>query len=273
MSGGALALALGAALLHASWNVLLAGSRDSVAATGALLVWGTVALAPAALLTGGVSDSAAPFIAASAVLELLYFALLARAYDSGEVGVVYPTARGTAPVIVLLVGAAALGEEPAGLAVAGILLIAAGVWFVGHDMRAEGTKRDLGFGLAIAAAIAGYTLVDNEGIEHADPLAYQFLVTVAIAAAYCAGLAARGRGTELRRSVAHPKAALTGAATVAAYAMVLLALERAPAAPVAAVRESSVVIAAVMAWAFLEEPLRIGPAVLVAAGVAAIVLS
>ncbi|MGH2844833.1 MAG: EamA family transporter, partial [Thermoleophilaceae bacterium] len=109
MSGGALALALGAALLHAAWNVLLAGSRDTVAATGGLLLWGVVLLAPAAALTGDVSASAAPYIAASAALEVAYFALLARAYRGGEVGVVYPVARGSAPVLVLAVGALALG--------------------------------------------------------------------------------------------------------------------------------------------------------------------
>jgi uncharacterized membrane protein len=272
VSGGALALALGAALLHASWNVLLAGSRDSVAATGALLVFGVLLLAPAALLTGGVSDSAAPFIAASAVLELLYFVLLARAYDSGEVGVVYPVARGAAPVIVLLVGAAALGEEPAGLSAVGVVLISLGVWFVGHLRGAKGTKRDVVAGLAIGAAIAGYTLVDSEGLDHADPLAYLFLVTAAVCAAYCGALLASGRGPELIAEM-RPKALLTAAATFGAYAMVLAALQMAPAAPVAAVRESSVVIAALMAWLFLGEERRLGGAALVAAGVAVIAYS
>ena len=75
MSGGALALALGAAFLHAGWNVALAGARDTVAATGGLLVWGVLLLAPFALLFGDVSGDAAPYIAASAVLELAYFVL------------------------------------------------------------------------------------------------------------------------------------------------------------------------------------------------------
>ena len=73
MSGDALGLALGAAFLHALWNVRLAGSRDSVAATGALLLFGAGLLTPAALFAGDVSSSAIPFIAASAVLELVYF--------------------------------------------------------------------------------------------------------------------------------------------------------------------------------------------------------
>ena len=114
MTGGALALALGAAVLHAGWNVLLAGSRDSIAATGALLLFGTLLLAPVALVTGGVSASAAPYIAASAVLELVYFTLLARAYRDGELGVVYPVARGSAPVVVLVLGVCWAGEGGVG---------------------------------------------------------------------------------------------------------------------------------------------------------------
>lgn len=287
MSGGALALALGAAVLHATWNVLLAGSRDSVAATGALLVWGVALLALPAALTGGVSAEAVPFIAASAALELAYFVLLARAYSDGELGVVYPVARGSAPVLVLVVAALALGQDVPALAAAGVILVAAGVilvaggvWLVGHGRGAQGTKppgaagrRDLFFGLAIGATIAGYTLVDSEGLDHADPLAYLFLITAAAGAAYCGGLLAGGRGRDLRAALAAPRAALTAAATFGAYAMVLAALRLAPAAPVAAVRESSVVIAALMAWLLLREPLRLAPALLVAAGVAAIALA
>ena len=84
MSGGAVALALGAAVLHAGWNVLLAGSRDTAASTAGVLIFGVALLAVPAVLTGGVSSEAVPFIAGSAVLELAYFVLLARAYDGGE---------------------------------------------------------------------------------------------------------------------------------------------------------------------------------------------
>jgi drug/metabolite transporter (DMT)-like permease len=266
MSGGALALALGAAFLHAFWNVLLAGSRDSVAATGALLLLGTALLAPAALLTGGVSTEAIPFVAASAALELAYFVLLARAYRSGELGVVYPVARGSAPVLVLVVAAFGLGKGVSGLAAVGVVLVAAGVLL--HSGR-RGGRRDLAFGLAIGVTIAGYTLVDSEGLDHADPLPYLFLITAAVCAAYCGALLASGRGPELRAELTG-RTALTAAATFGAYAMVLAALELAPPAPVAAVRETSIVIAPLMAWLFLGEERRLTGAVLVAAGVALI---
>src|SRR5918999_99715 len=145
MTGGALALALGAAFLHALWNVLLAGSRDSVAATGALLLFGVVLLAPAALLSGGfssgaLSSEALPFVAASAALELAYFVLLARAYRSGELGVVYPVARGSAPVLVLGAAVFGLGKGVSVLAAVGVVLVAGGVlilglWSVGRQRR------------------------------------------------------------------------------------------------------------------------------------------
>ena len=271
----AVALALGAAFLHAGWNVLLAGARDTRASTAGLLVWGVALLAVPALLTGGVSSDAIPYIAASAVFELAYFVLLARAYDGGEVSVVYPVARGSAPVVVLLFSALALNEGvPAG-AVVGVLAVAAGVLLVGLGAFRFGFAtenalplRDVWFGLAIGAVIASYTLVDSEGVERADPIAYLALVVAPCALVY--PFVAKTRPDVGART------ALTAAATFGAFLMVLAAFRLAPAAPVAAVRESSVVIAALLAALVLHERVdrwRLAGAVAVAAGVAAIALS
>jgi uncharacterized membrane protein len=275
VSGGAVALALGAAVLHAGWNVLLAGSRDTGASTAGVLIFGVALLAVPALVTGGVSAEAVPFIAASAALELVYFILLARAYAGGELSVIYPIARGSAPVVVLVFGAIALNEDvPLGAAV-GVLAIAAGVLLVGlgafpfrFARESAQPPRDLLFGLAIGAVIASYTLVDSEAVEHADPIAYLCLVIAPCAALYPA--VTRTRPDLSARS------ALTAAATFGAFLMVLAAFRLAPAAPVAAVRETSVVIAALLAAVVLHErvgPRRMGGALLVAAGVAAIVLA
>ena len=282
MSGGALGLALGAAFLHALWNVLLAGSRDSVAATGALLLFGVLLLAPAALFSGDISSSAIPFIAASAALELVYFVLLARAYRGGELGVVYPVARGSAPVLVLGAAVLGLGKGVSWLAAVGVVLVAGGVLLLGlssvgpqiHRIGAqEGPhSRDLVLGVAIGVAIAGYTLVDSEGLDHADPLPYLFLIAAVCAVAYNGALVLGGRARRLKAEL-RPKTLLTAAATFGAYALVLAALQMAPAAPVAAVRESSIVIAALMAWLFLGEERRLGGAAMVAAGVATIAYS
>jgi uncharacterized membrane protein len=275
VSGGALALALGAAFLHAGWNVLLAGSRDTAAATAGVLVYGVGLLAAPALLTGGVSSEAIPFIAASALLELVYFGLLARAYAGGELSVIYPIARGSAPVVVLVFGAIALSEDVSAGAAVGVLAIAAGVLLVGLvDLRTRaGTQidsplRDVWFGLAIGLVIASYTLVDSEAVEHADPIAYLALVIAPCALVY--PFVAKTRPDLGVRS------ALTAAATFGAFLMVLAAFRLAPAAPVAAVRETSVVIATFLAAAVLHEAVsvrRIAGALCVVAGVAAIAYS
>jgi drug/metabolite transporter (DMT)-like permease len=274
MSGAAFALVLGAAFLHASWNVLLAGARDSEAATAVAALFGAALLIPVALAVGGVESAALPFAAASSGLHVAYLALLARAYQGGEVSVVYPVSRGVAPVLVLVVGALALGEGASGLAAAGVVLVALGVLLVG-GRPAHGSRRDLLFGLAIAALIAAYTLVDAEGVDHAQAPSYLALLLTPSAIVYALILARRGRGAELRAAVG-PRAVVTGAFMVAAYSCVLAALRLAEAAPVAAVRESSVVIAALMAAVFLGERVdarRLTGAVLVVAGVAAIAYS
>jgi drug/metabolite transporter (DMT)-like permease len=247
-----------------------------VAATGGLLLCGALLLAPAALFLGELSAEALPFVAASAALELAYFVLLARAYSGGELGVVYPTARGLAPVLVLAAGVFGLGKGVSLLGALGVVLVALGVLlvvkrpmlWVQETHRMGQLRRDVLFGLAIGATIAGYTLVDSEGLDHADPLPYLFLIAAVTAATYNVALLASGKRPELG-----PKTLLTAAATFGAYAMVLGALQMAPPAPVAAVRESSIVIAALMAWLFLGEERRLGPAALVAAGVAMVAYS
>ena len=243
--------------------------------TAGLLIWGVALLAVPAVLTGRVSADAVPYIAASAVLELCYFVLLARAYEGGEVSVIYPIARGSAPVVVLVVSAIALREGvPAG-AVVGIIAVVVGVLLVGLvELRTEaGTKfdlprRDVWFGLAIGLVIASYTLIDSEGVERADPIAYLALVIAPSALIYPAV-------AKVRPDVG-ARTALTATATFGAFLMVLAAFRLAPAAPVAAVRESSVVIAAILAAAVLHERVdakRLAGAVAVAAGVAAIALA
>jgi drug/metabolite transporter (DMT)-like permease len=276
MSGGALGLALGAALLHAGWNVLLAGARDVAAATAGVLVYGALLLTPPAIAAGDLSSTALPFIAASAVLELAYFLLLARAYAGGELSVVYPVARGVAPALVLVVAATAgLGEGVGVLGAGGVLLVVLGVLLVAKRpgfAPSQGAKsgrlRDLGFGLAIAAVIAAYTLVDAEGVERAEPVAYLALVVAPCALLYPAVVGVR---PDLGA-----RSALTAAATFGAFLMVLAAFRLAPAAPVAAVRESSVVIAALLAAVFLKERLsasKLAGTLAVLAGVTAIAYS
>jgi len=267
VSSAALGLALGAAFLHAGWNVLLGGARDVLAATAVAISVSVVAAAPLAALTWDVSAEALPFIAASAVLEVAYFFLLARAYQTHDVSLVYPVARGGAPVLVLL-GALLVGVRPSALEVVGVALVAIGVLAVRGGGRSD--RWALGLGVAIAACIAGYTLVDNEGIEHAGPIAYLELVLLPAAAVVGLAVGRSRMATELR-----PATIVAGVFGFAAYCLVLAALSLAAAAPVAAVRETSVVIAVALAGVVLHEPVgkrRLSGAALVVAGVFALAI-
>lgn len=268
MSGSALALALGAAALHAAWNVLLARARDVRAATSVALGLSVLLFAPVAVATWDVEAAAVPWIAVSAALQLTYLVLLATAYGQSDVSLVYPVSRGVAPVLVLLgatVTGSALGAWPA----LGVVLVGMGVVLV-RGVRRPVDTRGLLLALAIAATIAGYTLVDKEGIEHASPVAYLELVLLPVALVTIGWHLARREGARL--------GAETGVATATvavcsfgAYALVLAALSLAPAAAVAAVRETSILFALALAAVVLRErvgALRAAGAVLVVAGVA-----
>jgi drug/metabolite transporter (DMT)-like permease len=262
-------LALAAAFVHALWNLLIARARDPEAATAVVVVVAVVAFAPVAALTWEVEQAAWPYIAASSVSHLVYFSLLAAAYRRAELSLVYPLARGLAPVLVLVVAVAALGASTSGAEAVGICLVGAGVLLV-RGLGGEVDTTGVAFGLAIALVIATYTLVDNAGIEHANPIAYLEASLLAPALVYSAAIVAT-KGFGAVRAEFGVSTIVAGIASFTAYALVLAALELAPAAPVAAVRETSVVIAVVGASLFLGE--RVGPgrfagAALVAVGVA-----
>jgi drug/metabolite transporter (DMT)-like permease len=273
MSATALALTLGAAALHAGWNVLLARSPDVRARTTVVLVLAVVLFAPVAALTWRVEAAAVPWIVASAALELTYFYLLTAAYGGSDVSLVYPIARGIAPVLVL-VGATAAGAALGILQAVGVLLVGTGVLLV-RGMRGKADTRGVLLALTIAATIAGYTLVDKQGIEHASAIAYLELVLLPVALAAMLSAAARGRLANVRAEVGAATVA-AAVASFAAYALVLAALSLAPAAAVAAVRESSILFAVALGAFVLKEPVgavRLAGAGLVVAGVALVALS
>src|SRR5205809_2292181 len=124
MPTSALLLALAAACVHAAWNLLLSGSEDTHSATAVALVTGAIVFAPVAAITWRLEGSAWPYIAASASLELLYLVLLATAYAVAAMGFVYPIARGSAPVTVLIAGALVSTGRPSTAAAVGVVLVA-----------------------------------------------------------------------------------------------------------------------------------------------------
>lgn len=269
MPVSAFLLALAAAFVHALWNLLLARARDPEAAGAVALLVAVVVFAPLAALRWEIESEAWPYIAASSLLELVYFALLGAAYRRAEVSVVYPLARGLAPVLVLVVGVLALDAESSAAQAGGVVLVGVGVLLV-RGLRRPAAASGVLFGLAIACSIAAYTLVDDEGIRYANAVTYLELVLVVPAIGYALGVGwFKGRAT-LRQELSAATVA-AGLGMWVAYGLVLAALARAEAAPVAAVRETSVVIATVGAALFLHErvgPARVAGAVLVAAGVA-----
>jgi drug/metabolite transporter (DMT)-like permease len=262
-------LALAAAFVHALWNLLLARARDPEAAGAVALVTAVVVFAPVLVFGWELESEAWPYIAASSVLELVYFALLGAAYRRAEVSVVYPLARGVAPVLVLVVGVLALGAETTAAQALGVCLVGVGVLLV-RGLRRPARSSGVLFGLAIACSIAAYTLVDDEGIRFANAVTYLELILVVPAIGYALGVAWIKGGAALRAEVNVPTI-VAGLGMWVAYGLVLAALARAEAAPVAAVRETSIVIATVGAALFLGEPVgrsRLAGAALVAAGVA-----
>ena len=272
MPADALALVLAAAVLHAGWNVLLRGSEDVEARTAMVLALAVVFFAPVAVLTWSASWSVAPYVATSAAFEGVYFTLLVTAYRRRELSVVYPIARGSAPLFVLLGTAVVLDRHVSTAAAAGVCLVAVGVVLVrGIKRGAEGVP----IALTIGCAIAAYTIVDKDGLQHAATLPYLELVLAPVAL-LAVPVAARRRGTAALRAQLTVSTLVAAVASFGAYWLVLAALRRAPAPEVAAVRETSVLFAALFAGTFLRERVgveRFAGAAAVAGGVALIALS
>lgn len=267
-------LVLGAAFIHAFWNLIVVQARDRLATTAIVFLFGALAAVPFAIARWHVEPPAWPLIALSCALELLYFALLVAAYDRADMSLVYPIARGSAPVIVLVLSVVLIGATTTAMQVVGVILVGTGVVIV-RGLRGGASWRHVGLALAVATSIAAYVVVDKEGVRYADPITYGTLILLvpgAIAVGYV--LARRGGAARLRTSL-NGRSALGGVLSMSAYALVLIALTGAPAASVSAVRESSVVIAAFLGAVVLRERggwERIVGSLVVLVGVALVVL-
>jgi drug/metabolite transporter (DMT)-like permease len=274
----AVALVLLSATLHATWNLLIARSRDTDVTTALAVPIGALLFLPFALPTWHLEPEAWPYLLASMALELLYLALLATAYGRADLSLVYPLARGLAPVIVLIFGAVVLQLTSTPGEIVGVLVVGAGVLLVrGLGRGADGSADWPGtfLALAIAVTIATYTLVDREGLRFASPTTYVVLALGPPGVLYLIWVARR-RGRALVRTHLQPMTAFVGLAMFVGYGAALAALTIAPPASVAAGRESSVVIATVMAAVVLHEPVgrrRMAGSVLVVIGVALLALT
>jgi drug/metabolite transporter (DMT)-like permease len=264
----ALALALGSAALHAVWNVLLARANDVQAATAATFVLSVALVAPFALVWWSAQASVWPYALASTLLETAYVLALSSAYRASELSFVYPLTRGLAPVLALL-GAVLLGHAASAAEVAGVVLVAAGVVLV-REPEGRGDARALLLVVTVAATIAAYTLVDRAGIQHAGALTYFVLVLAGPCLVYPPLVGRRA----LRRELGAATVA-AAAANVGSFVLGLLALRRGAAAPVLAVRSSSIVIATFLAARVLREHVsgrRLAGSIVVFGGVAVLAL-
>jgi drug/metabolite transporter (DMT)-like permease len=274
-----MAVVLFAAVLHAGWNALVRASsqkfRDTVLIVLGAAVW-TAFLLPLAPIPAVESW---PYLAASVLIHIAYFSLLAFSYRGGELSFAYPLMRGSAPVLSAIAAALLINESPSLGGWTGVLLISCGVLVLAGDSWRSGTFRAAPamFALTNAVVIVVYTLVDGQGVRlSGNAFSYTgwlFLLTAPLLLA----IAAAGQPREVLRHIqlGWRKGLLGGACTLASYGLVLWAMTRAPIALVAALRETSIVFAAIIAAAFLKEPItrfRYASILTVSAGAIAIKL-
>ena len=249
------------ALLHASWNALIKAGTDKALDTALVHFMGALVALPLMLWFGLPAPAAWPYIGASLVIHIGYYIALVGAYRHGELGLTYPIMRGFAPLLVTMGSSAVIGESPSAAAWAGTLGITVGVTLVGlaHPGEALHHRKALAFAFANAVIIAAYTFVDGLGVRASgDALRYVFTLFVLDGVAYPLIVWVR-RGREGRVAIkAYARrrwgvAAMGGSASIGSYAIALWAMTRAPVASVAALRETSVLFAAVLATLLLGE--------------------
>ncbi len=267
---------LGAALLHASWNAIIKSGRDPVLDTALVALGGTVLALPLLLLFAPPEPASWPYIAASVSIHIGYYATLAGAYRTGDLSHGYPIMRGTAPLLVAAAGWLCFGEALSPAAWAGVLLICGGVLSLGFA-GSGASGRTTAWALANAAIIAAYTLVDGTGVR-ASGGAERYIVWLFffMGLPFALIVLALKRGAFLRHAAQHWARGLAGAVLSGlSYGIALWAMTRAPVATIAALRETSVIFAALIgAWILKEGHIgpRLGGAAVVLAGVIALKL-
>jgi phosphonate utilization associated putative membrane protein len=274
-----LAVLLGAAL-HAGWNALVKSSGDKPLDTALVHLLGAFVALPLLVIVGLPGPAGLPYIAASLVIHIGYYIALAGAYQHGDLGLTYPIMRGFTPLLVALGSGSLIGEVPSPAAWAGVIGITSGVALVGLARPGEALhhRKALMFAFANAGIIAVYTVVDGLGVRAevaagGSALRYVMLLFVLDGIAYPLLVWLR-RGPEGRAHILAyarqrwPLAAVGGSASIGSYAIALWAMTRAPVASVAALRETSVLFAAVLGTVLLKEKFglqrAIGTAVIVA---------
>ena len=267
-----------AALCHAGWNALVKVGLDPLSTTTLIAIGSGLVALPFLPFTGLPQSAAWPWLAASAVIHLFYFAALIESYRTGDLGQVYPIARGSAPLMTATATTFIVGERLSLIGWSGIVVLVAGVFLLsargGRDlMRFD--RRAVGFALLTGLTICAYSVTDGIGARLAgDPNAYSlalFVINAFVLVPYA--LARDGRVIFPAMRAYWRRGFAGGALQVLSYGTVLWAMTMAPIAVVATLRETSVLFGAAIAVIVLKELLRavrIAAALLIVGGLALI---
>ena len=261
---------LAAAITHASWNAIAHAIKDQLLSFTLISGGGALLGAVTACFVPLPAAEAWPYLIASAILHVAYMALLMRSFTLGDFGQMYPIARGTAPLVVTVLAAVFVGERPDGWATAGVAVACAGLVGVAlWGIRGSQTRPHwpaITAALATGLAIAGYTTVDGVGVRASGtPLGYIAWLMILEGLAVPAYTLCRRRGQLAAQLRPFAARGLLGAAlSVVAYGLVLWAQTKAPLAPIAALRESSIIVGAAIGTVFFKE--RFGAPRIAAAG-------
>jgi drug/metabolite transporter (DMT)-like permease len=282
MTAAALALVLGAALLHAGWNALAKRGADPIAFLWWIGTLGVILYAPVALATlraHPLSAAGLPFLAGTVILHAAYFFTLGRAYHVGDLSVVYPAARGLSVALVPIFGRVLLDERLSPLGALGVTLVVAGIlalhWRPGA-WRAAASEPGTGWAAATGLLIASYSLLDKGGVARVHPVVYIWLMEIGAGLLLVPVVLTR-RGAlarEWRRS--RPALFLGALMSPTGYLLVLFALQLSKAAYVVAARELSIVLSALIGTLWLREGRaapRLAGAAVILAGVACVALA
>ena len=270
-----------AAACHAGWNATIKGGLDPLATTVLISIGAALVSLVFLPMTGLPAFAAWPWCAASVLIHLVYFAALIESYRAGDMGQVYPIARGSAPLMTAVATTAFIGERLGLLGWCGILLLAAGVLLLslrgGRDL-ARLDRTAVGFALFTAVTICAYSVVDGVGARLSGSAnAYSVMLFVGIGPVMLIyALARRGHEVIAAMGQSWGIGLAGGGLQLGSYGIAIWAMTVAPIAIVAALRESSVLFGAVIAVVFLKEPLRAGrvaAALMIVAGLALIRLS
>ncbi|MGE0736955.1 MAG: EamA family transporter [Alphaproteobacteria bacterium] len=263
-----------AAVLHATWNAVVKASRDPFNVTLLLVaIGGVVALATALFLPLPNRESW-PYLAAAGTLQVFYVLLLAKTLNTGDLSVGYPIIRGTGPLGAAVLSVVFVGESLGLWSSLGVALICAGIFSLalsGGVLR-KGTTRPIALAIFAGLLVASYTVVDAVGVRISGaPISYALWSFTLQGIPYAIYYLIWRRRQLVPLLKAHfLRASICALAAGVTYVMVLWAFTLGAIAPVAALRESSVIVAALIGAVFLREPFgrhRVMAAALVAAGI------